>query len=68
MSPSKKPWQERPGVGSPSEHEVKESCIHPNSSQRAEETEPLNRRIADGVARKREGANCGVSHSTLHKE
>lgn len=25
-------------------------------------------RIADGVARKREGANCGVSHSTLHKE
>lgn len=31
VSPSKKPWQERAGVASPSEHEVKESCIHPNS-------------------------------------
>lgn len=68
VSPFKNPRQRRPGAVSPLEHEVKESCIHPKSSQRAEETVPLNRCTADVVARKREGKNCGVSRSTLHKE
>lgn len=66
MSPFKKPRQQRPGVVLPSEHEVKEFCIHPKSSQRAEETVPLNRCTADAVARKGEGKNCGAECPALH--
>lgn len=67
VSAFKKPRQRRPGVVSPSEHEVKESCIHPKSWQRAEESVPLSRCAADVVPRKREGKNCGASRSPLQK-